>query len=112
MKSLSASLSVLLLATLAGGAHAKVLRPGADRNEVALDFHEVKTLMRSQTSKHYRVCLDSAAHNEPIKIVEDNDDIVVKPGDCADYQGTRLRVTPANRLPSGSELVLHYHHEP
>lgn len=71
---------------------------------------ESKGIAHSDTQKHYRVCVTNEDVNVPLKVTHDGQETMIDPGDCADLEAMRLRVSPGGRLPDDFVMIGRIHH--
>lgn len=65
---------------------------------------ETKSIAHRKADERYRVCVHRSRHNVPLKVIHDNEEAVVSPGDCADFEAKDISVTPGGKL--GKDTVL------
>lgn len=84
------------------------LKPG----EFVLTGSEVKTLHSSKDeAREYRVCVKAQKETAPMKVMADDMQETVQPGECKNVSGKRIVATPAEPLSGSAHIVGTYHHE-
>ena len=65
---------------------------------------EIQTIVHNKTDSLYRICVDNARYNVPLKLMYDGNTSTVTPGNCTDITAKEIRVEPSTRL--GEDLVM------
>ncbi len=79
-------------------------------NKFQLTNDQMKTIATSDTARTRRVCVKSADHFKPypavpVRIVSENGEQTVTPGECVSVHSKILKVTPAGRLAMDEALT-------
>jgi len=71
---------------------------------------QTKTLAYGKHDRMYRICVHQSAHAIPLKVMHDNLQSMIYPGDCADVEGMRIQIAPGAKLGEEMTLFGRYHH--
>ena len=70
-----------------------------------LDNGETKTVKRGSATKAYRVCMDEGRGAVPLKVMYEDQSVIVEPGECRLIEAAKIRLAGAARLPAGMTLI-------
>jgi hypothetical protein len=70
-----------------------------------IDNGESKTVKRGSATKAYRVCMDEGRGAVPLKVMYEDQEAIVEPGECRIFEATKIRLASAARLPAGMTLI-------
>lgn len=76
--------------------------------EFSLGNHHRLTVAHSKFSRHYRICVDAGQGDVALQVTSNGAVRDVAPGDCWDFMGKEIRITPAGRLEPGEMLKGNY----
>ena len=69
---------------------------------------QTKLIASDKTDHDYRICVRSAKHGVPLKVVHDGASSLVKPGACENFQAARITIAPKGALDSDTVLLGRY----
>ena len=70
-----------------------------------LDNGDVQSLKGGKKTRAYRVCMEAGEGAVPLKVMYENKDVIVQPGDCRLIEATKIRLASAGKLPAGMTLI-------
>ncbi len=70
-----------------------------------LDNGETKIVKRGSATKAYRVCMDEGRGAVPLKVIYEDQEAIVEPGECQLIEATKIRLASAGRLQKGMTLI-------
>lgn len=77
--------------------------------EMDLTGKEVKTIHHSDTAKEYKVCVKPGDDAASMKVRYDDQETIVKPGDCTEVTGKTINATAAEPLTGSRHIMATYH---
>jgi hypothetical protein len=69
-----------------------------------------KGIANNKTDKMYRICVEASKESVPLNVMYDGQKSTVSPGDCADFEAMKIRVSAAGSLGPDEVLIGRYHH--
>ena len=105
--------SIEIIAVLAAISIAGLPPAHADSNDgllaqyrmFQLENDDVQTVIRGQTTKAYRVCVEDSRHAVPLKVSYGAEEIVVAPGECQLIEASKIKMAAVGRMPDGVTMI-------
>ncbi len=92
------SLVVLLLAASTAGAQDELIRAYERPGEFFLDGPMRKMVAHVKSPKHFRLCIAKGEPAVPVIVEYDKDEHEVQPGDCFDFEASKVWVKQGKPL--------------
>lgn len=70
-----------------------------------LDNGQTKVVNRGATPRTFRVCMEEGRDAMPLKVVYEDKQAIVEPGECRLIEATKIRLASATRLQDGRTLI-------
>ncbi len=102
--------ATIVSAGIAGAASAEIptdtvlWTPG----RLTIENGQPQTLTQTKADESHRVCLAPGHDNVALKVLDDGNDSILVPGECATFEGRSVRVAAAQPIPKDSSLVVAY----
>lgn len=82
----------------------------SEYGQFEINSNQTKTLASGKQDRLYRICIRQRVDGVPLKVMHDGIESTIFPGDCADVEGARIDITPAERLEPGMILMGRFEH--
>jgi hypothetical protein len=105
--------SIQLITVLAAGLIAGLPLAHADSNDgllaqyrmFQLENDDVQTVIRGQTTKAYRVCVEDTRHAVPLRVSHGTGETLVAPGECQLIEASKIKMAAVGRMPDGVTMI-------
>ena len=73
-----------------------------------LENNDVQTVIRSQKTKAYRVCVEDKPGSVPLRVSHSEGETIVEPGECQLIETSKIKMAAVGNMPLGMTMIGHF----
>ncbi|MFZ1626146.1 MAG: hypothetical protein WAU48_15365 [Gammaproteobacteria bacterium] len=108
--------SIKLIAVIGAGLLTGLPAAQADSNDgllanyrmFQLENNDVQTVIRSQKTKAYRVCVEDKPGSVPLRVSHSEGETIVEPGECQLIETSKIKMAAVGNMPLGMTMIGHF----
>lgn len=106
---LATAVALLGVSSAFAGEEMDKMKAAVTPGEFDLTGAKVKNIHHSDTAKEYKVCVKPGAEAASMKVRYDEQEAILKPGDCQQVTGKTINATAAEPLTGDQHILATFH---